>query len=254
MGKILAFIAAMFTLFNSIGGRSLPESRVEKVHVHSPGVLITVREPTCSKIGQSEVRCIECGEILEQEAIPEYEHTFSGYVLIQEASLDTDEIYRDYCTVCGEVRNETVKTYEQKLGEEQAVRGNLGRLLIPDVEIDVALFSAYSNAQQIVDNYDSAAYLDWDDKPDVMIADHDFQGFTMIRYVDIGSTEAYIVSSNGTRTFCCVDLIPNAINTSTDLVYPDMTSVFDAYTGKYFMYTCNGDGRSVTITVWEEVF
>ncbi len=273
MGKIIAFIIALLSLFEPISYypaeedmqceipvseevsvvEEIPEQKIEKIHVHNPGVSITVREPTCTKLGLSEVRCIECGEILSQEAILETEHTYSGYELIQEASLYTDEIYRDYCTVCGEVRDEIVTTYEQKIGEEQAVRGNLGRLLIPDVDIDVALFDAHDDAQQIVDNYDSAAYMDWE-MPNIMIADHCYQGFTMTKYVQVGTTEAYIVSSSGTKTLVCIDVIPDAVNAVTDLTYSDMTPISDVYSGKYLMYTCNGyNWRSVTVTIWDEV-
>lgn len=136
-----------------------------------------------------------------------------------------------------EVSNETVL-------KEMANRpGMVGRLVIPSVGVNVALFSGSSQA--IVDAQDSAAYFSAGNA--MVIGDHWNQGFTKIKSCTVG-TKAYIYRGDSIETLTCTNVC-RGINNDYDILYEDGTS---ATTGSWLlMYTCNGANyHDVTITFW----
>ena len=136
-----------------------------------------------------------------------------------------------------EVSNETVL-------EEMANRpGMVGRLVIPSVGVNVALFSGSSQA--IVDAQDSAAYFSAGNA--MVIGDHWNQGFTKIKSCTVG-TKAYIYRGDSIETLTCTNVC-RGINNDYDILYEDGTS---ATTGSWLlMYTCNGANyHDITITFW----
>lgn len=136
-----------------------------------------------------------------------------------------------------EVSNETVL-------EEMANRpGMVGRLVIPSVGVNVALFSGSNQA--IVDAQDSAAYFSAGNS--MVIGDHWNQGFTKIKSCAVG-TKAYIYRGDSIETLTCTNVC-RGINNDYDILYEDGTS---ATTGSWLlMYTCNGANyHDITITIW----
>ena len=136
-----------------------------------------------------------------------------------------------------EVSNETVL-------EEMANRpGMVGRLVIPSVGVNVALFSGSSQA--IVDAQDSAAYFSAGNA--MVIGDHWNQGFTKIKSCTVG-TKAYIYRGDSIETLTCTNVC-RGINNDYDILYEDGTS---ATTSSWLlMYTCNGANyHDITITFW----
>lgn len=136
-----------------------------------------------------------------------------------------------------EVSNETVL-------KEMANRpGMVGRLVIPSVGVNVALFSGSSQA--IVDAQDSAAYFSAGNA--MVIGDHWNQGFTKIKSCTVG-TKAYIYRGDSIETLTCTNVC-RGINNDYDILYEDGTS---ATTGSWLlMYTCNGANyHDITITIW----
>jgi hypothetical protein len=124
----------------------------------------------------------------------------------------------------------------------------LGRLSIPSVGVDVAVYDDYT--QSTVDNEDSAAYLYGADiyGQDV-IADHVHQGFSGIKKAVPGSTYAYLNFGTHTKSYVCTK---NFIgyNTGPDLVDLNGQSISGQNNGGLCMYTCNSDG-TITITFWQ---
>ena len=147
------------------------------------------------------------------------------------------EVKAKFDSKVSNVSNETVL-------KEMANRpGMVGRLVIPSVGVNVALFSGSSQA--IVDAQDSAAYFSAGNA--MVIGDHWNQGFTKIKSCTVG-TKAYIYRDDSIETLTCTNVC-RGINNDYDILYEDGTS---ATTGSWLlMYTCNGANyHDITITFW----
>lgn len=123
-----------------------------------------------------------------------------------------------------------------------------GRLYIPDVGIDVALYR--SNKQYVVDRQDSAAYFDlspW--KGHMLIADHNTQAFGPLLDVTVGM-DASIVHSDGTETrYVCTDVFDGH---NTGKYISDWSGKIVMHRADLLMYTCLGYWRNVRVTLWME--
>lgn len=140
-------------------------------------------------------------------------------------------------SVAASVSNDAVR-------EEMARRPNMyGRLVIPSVGVNVALFAV--NSQATADAQDSAAYYPF--KNYMLVADHWNQGFWKIKRCSAG-TKAYIYRGTSIQTLTCTGIC-RGVNADYDLLYEDGSS---ATTGSgIIMYTCNGSNyHDVTITFW----
>lgn len=136
-----------------------------------------------------------------------------------------------------DVSNETV------LAEMANRPGMVGRLVIPSVGINVALFGG--SDQAIVDAQDSAAYFPFGNS--IVVGDHWNQGFTKIKACTAGTT-AYIYRGDSVETLTCTN-IRRGINADEDLLYEDGLSA--TANGGLIMYTCNGvNYHDVTLTFW----
>ena len=116
---------------------------------------------------------------------------------------------------------------------------------------DVALYdyndytSSGSSLQELVDNYDSAAF--YANRGRLVIADHNTQGFSALYDLYEGSY-AYIEFADGSTTGYTLIKKEKGYNTGYDLV--------DAYGNSFYnmdsnliMYTCYDDGIMVTLWV-----
>lgn len=152
----------------------------------------------------------------------------------------------------------TEEPYIETILEEMERRGNIGRLTIPSVGVNVALFNAsiydVGHSQGIVDRSDSAAYLyDADDYYGFdMIADHVHQGFNAIKWVTTGSTMAYIDYGTYTESYICTDMFIgyNGYGGRTGMFDANGSDVAGRNDGGLCLYTCNSDG-TITITFWQ---
>lgn len=118
-----------------------------------------------------------------------------------------------------------------------------GRLVIPSVGVNVALFAVVSQAA--ADAQDSAAYFPF--KNYMLVADHWNQGFWRIKRCSVG-TKAYIYRGTSIQTLTCTGIC-RGVNAGYDLLYEDGSS---ATTGSgTIMYTCNGSNyHDITLTFW----
>jgi prepilin-type processing-associated H-X9-DG protein len=137
----------------------------------------------------------------------------------------------------GGVSNESVQA------EMQRRPGMNGRLVIPSVGVNVALFDGH--AQRFVDAKDSAAYFLAGNT--MVVGDHWNQGFSKIKNCHAG-TLAYIYRGTSVQTLTCTGVC-SGINGDSDLLYADGSSA--TMGGGTLMYTCNGANyHDVTLTFW----
>ena len=79
------------------------------------------------------------------------------------------------------------------------IYGTHGRIEIPSLSISLPLYEASTNAQKIVDDKNSAAFIKWLDQD--VIVDHSGQdGFERLEKAIPKSTIAYVVYNNGKST------------------------------------------------------
>lgn len=137
-------------------------------------------------------------------------------------------------------------------------RGCLGRLVVKDANINVAIFtaSAYNNdiATEIINQSDSAAYMT--DSQHYygysLIADHSHQDFKNLHLVKANTTKAVLDCGVQKYEMLCTANIVGMHN------YRGAEGLFDANgnelvgkgLGDICMYTCNDDG-SITFTFWK---
>lgn len=135
--------------------------------------------------------------------------------------------------------------------EMESRHGMIGRLIIPDVGVDVALFNRYT--QSTVDNKDSAGTYRYNGGQ-MVIADHKNQGFSAMKGSIPGQTIAYINDGETIKTYICVD---NDIGSNKsngipyDLLDCNGNSIYMQNTGGMCMYTCNDHWSRITYTYWQ---
>ena len=152
---------------------------------------------------------------------------------------------KSLATLCDKELKEKMSSVsnESVLAEMQRRPGMYGRLSIPSVGVNVALFTG--GAQSLVDAPDSAAYFPAGNS--MLIADHWNQGFTKIKKCHVG-TQAYIYRGTSIQTLTCTGVC-QGVNSDYDLLYADGSSA--TMGGNTLMYTCNGANyHDITITFW----
>lgn len=121
--------------------------------------------------------------------------------------------------------------------------GMYGRLRIPSVGINVAVFTI--NSQATIDAPDSAAI--YGGNGGTTIADHSNQGFSRIANCVPGSTVAYIDTPDGTQRYIC-SVRMTGHNVSTALT-DDALNVFTY--GGLIMYTCRDNSYNIWIVCFD---
>lgn len=130
--------------------------------------------------------------------------------------------------------------------------GTAGRLVIPDLGINVAMYAttAYdaSQSQKYVDWADAAAYMsDWG--ASVLVADHNYQGFSATAGAVPGKTIAYVKTAAGTKQYICTaNFTGHNAGTLVDEDYRDLSS---DNAGGLTLYTCMDSWKNVRITFWQ---
>ena len=173
--------------------------------------------------------------------------------------------------LCNSEINKRVKDYEAeqaRIAEEkrkaqeladikrqmQTRAGMIGRLLIPDVGVNVAVInvSCYDGRanQAVVDARDSAAWMaDWG--ASVLIGDHNNQGFNAMKRAVPNKTKAYIKNGTTTKTYICVANFKG--HNTGDITDNNFNSLRYSNAGGITMYTCNENSYNITITYWQPI-
>lgn len=138
--------------------------------------------------------------------------------------------------------------HTETVAEEMARRGSVGRLTIPSLGVDVALFA--SSSQKVCDNQDSACYFRYGVQH--VVADHKHQGFAAMKKAVPNKTKAYINWGTWTQAFICVDNFKGH-NTGDILCDLDGNDCGHENSRGLLMYTCNENWRNITITYWQPV-
>lgn len=123
--------------------------------------------------------------------------------------------------------------------------GMYGRLRIPSVGINVAVFSV--NSQATIDALDSAAI--YGGNGGTTIADHQNQGFRAIANCVPGSTVAYIDTPEGTQKYICS--VRMAGHNVTTALTDESLNVFTY--GGLIMYTCRDNSYNIWIVCFDPV-
>ena len=127
--------------------------------------------------------------------------------------------------------------------------GTYGRLYVSGFDVALYDYNVYTNSslslQQIVDNWDSAAY--YASRNRLVIADHNTHGFSVLYYLSEGTT-AYIQFEDGSTISYRLIKRAKGYNTGPDLVDTENNSFFNM-DSDIIMYTCYEDGIMVTLWV-----
>lgn len=195
-----------------------------------------------------------------EEQLEQYERQFSLYenrlVKLQKlyAYLNTEETAES--TEVTKVTEETEVTVQPVQAETQtepqketvqADASYYGRLHIPSVGINVALYKG--NSQAITDRADSANIFSNGSYSGKAIADHNNQEFSKLFGVQVG-TQGYIeLADGGTINIQCIDVL-NGYNFGVDIVDEYCIGVMDR--ADYTMYTCLDSWENVRICLWNK--
>ena len=142
----------------------------------------------------------------------------------------------------------------EEIWEEKHMRNwMIGRLIIPDADINVAVFIHGNGAdaaeirQNVCDNEDSAIL--YSDGVGNIIADHNNQGFINLPNVRLGD-RAYIVAGDCIITLEC-DLVTDGINTGNGIT--DTAGNWVSANEDFTFYTCGVDWVNVKIAGFKEL-
>lgn len=131
--------------------------------------------------------------------------------------------------------------------EISAHSGMIGRLVIPGVKIDVALYTDGEGAtemeklQNICDREDAAAFFD--DGAGYLIADHNNQAFRVLDGVSLGD-RAFILRGHSILSLEC-DLKMDAHNYGKGIV--DAEGHYVSALSEYVCYTCQDSWNNVSV-------
>jgi sortase (surface protein transpeptidase) len=159
--------------------------------------------------------------------------------------------------VQAKVQDKESAPIEDAAEEMEQRPGMVGRLVIPDCGIDVAVFSVTGDdtagtRQRIVNRKDSALYLPATENTREIIADHAVQGFSGMEQAVPGSTLLYLNGNGTTKVYrCTACAVGTGTNTGSDLLDANGTSLLAGQDGKLVLYTCHGLWQTVSYTIWE---
>lgn len=153
-------------------------------------------------------------------------------------------------SILAEQFNRTESQQEALYKNDQSFAKFVGRLYVPDAQIDVALYRGYE--QYICDREDSANLFTWGlygcTYEGEFIADHSTQEFRKLFSVKVGMT-GYIKLENGDIiNIVCTEII-NGRNTGKQLTDEQGNDEFDA---DYAMYTCRNGWQNIRICLWKQ--
>lgn len=142
------------------------------------------------------------------------------------------------------------KKPKQTKTRPQGPYGTWGRLFIPSVDIDVALYQTpcTPDAQPIVDAYDSAAYINTLEGA-VLIADHSNQGFDKIVNLKAGDKLYIYRPDNSIETYICQETC-NGKNYTSKIC--DERGVASVQSSGIWCYTCGASSVDIIISKFQK--
>lgn len=136
-------------------------------------------------------------------------------------------------------------------------QGTKGRLIFDNYNYSVALYESNQyNAQILVDDEDSAAWITWNGNRSPIIADHCTQGFDVICKCNTRDT-CQIINGNYCQKYKCIEVDHNGVNTGYGLFLSSGYNFFENNDSGYlYMYTCNqaGDSYHITVAIWVPIY
>lgn len=88
---------------------------------HQEGEWTIVEEASCTKAGRREKRCERCGELLDEEEIPQKEHSVKTWEVKKSATCTEDGKKEGRCTGCGQNIEEIIPATGHSVGESPVV-------------------------------------------------------------------------------------------------------------------------------------
>lgn len=143
---------------------------------------------------------------------------------------------------------DTASAIAEKAVDDMNYAGFCGRLSVPQVGLNVAMYS--SPSQSVCDREDSACCFNLSSYAGYIIADHNNQDFAVLPQVSAG-TVGGIIDANGDVTFIvCTDVFQGH-NTGSKITDGDYNNVLG--TADYLMYTCLDCWQNVQICRWSVI-
>ena len=160
-----------------------------------------------------------------------------------------EEIKEENTTI---VQTSTVDNYVEEVEPVEETYyenyGTYGRLYVSWYSVALYDYNVNTNSssslQEIVNNEDSAAY--YRNKGRLVIADHNYQGFSILGDLSEGTT-SYIKFEDGSTVGYRLIKKSKGYNTGPDLVDTEGNSFF-SMDSDIIMYTCYDDG--IMVTLW----
>lgn len=168
----------------------------------------------------------------------------------EQEAANSNETYTDEYVEEITAGNETsvVEEYIDQNVQNTITYGTYGRLYVSWYDVALYDYNVYtrssSSLQELVDNYDSAAFYRSYGK--LVIADHDTQGFSVLTSLSEGST-AYIQFEDGSTIWYRLIRKEKGYNTGPDLIDTAGNSFFNM-DSDLIMYTCYDSG--IMVTLW----
>ena len=194
----------------------------EKGHTHAIKELVI--EPTCTSEGKTSIVCEICGCVVEEQILPQLNHTMSDWYITAYASPDTGGQQERVCDRCG---YKEVITYEFYM-EDNSV-------YIPGVL--QSCFTVASFTQEDVDSY-SVVYAHPINYPDyTMILGHNYWGLGSLYKTQVGQ---YIyVKKDGVISRYKVAVSEQGTDIRTDIIGTTCNLFSGAYPAESIrLYTC----------------
>ena len=139
------------------------------------------------------------------------------------------------------------ETYNNIYSDDRDYANYYGRLHIPSVGIDVALY--FECSQSVVDREDSAFIFPRDGYDGLIVGDHNNQGFNKLFNVSVGTTGYIELSDGSVVNIKCTwsGYGHNTVQDITDLDYNPITNGYD-----YLIYTCYDGWQNIGVWKWSQ--
>ena len=180
-------------------------------------------------------------ELIESKKESEKEVTEEQNVIEEEQTESTDYVETSESEEYVEDYTPVTETYYINYGTYGRLYVSGHSVALYDYNVNT---SSGSSLQEIVNADDSAAY--YRNKGRLVIADHNYQGFSILAYLTEGDT-AYIQFPDGSAIGYTLIKKSKGYNTGPDLVDTEGNSFF-GMDSDIIMYTCYDDG--IMVTLW----
>lgn len=130
--------------------------------------------------------------------------------------------------------------------------GTAGALVIPDLNFYVPLYYEWDgeSAQEVCDRERCAVLIVGRSAP--IIADHENQGFSIIKQLEIGQV-CYIQEGENSIKYLCTGIDFDGVNDDGILIGSDGTMLHNLPENMLVLYTCNDISESITNVLFTRI-